>query len=96
MCYIFKFLRKKYISLPILNFDDVVMSCENSKILLTLFVKSVVLQSLFGKPLQPLLLYWVFQFGKSILIAAELFFILCCGLNTVFQLVFEPGSHYLD
>jgi hypothetical protein len=41
-------------------------------------------------------LYRVFQFGKSILIAAELFFILCCGLNTVFQLVFEPGSHYLD
>jgi hypothetical protein len=39
-------LRKKYIPLPIYNFDDVVMSRENRNFHLRLFVKGGVLQTL--------------------------------------------------
>jgi hypothetical protein len=37
-------IKEKYISLPILNFYDVVMSCGNEKFSLILFVKSGALQ----------------------------------------------------
>jgi hypothetical protein len=39
MCYIPKFLQKKYFPLPNLNFDDVVMSRGNLKFSLTPFCK---------------------------------------------------------
>jgi hypothetical protein len=39
MCYIPKFLRKKYILLPNLNFDDVITSRENRKFSLMPFYK---------------------------------------------------------
>jgi hypothetical protein len=45
LCYVPKLSRKKYIVLPNLNFDDVVMSCGNRNFHLRLFVKGGALQS---------------------------------------------------
>jgi hypothetical protein len=47
MCYVRipKSLSKKYIPLPNLNFDDVIISCENQNFHLHLFVKSGALQN---------------------------------------------------
>jgi hypothetical protein len=47
MCYIPKFLRKKYIPLPNLNSDDVITSRGNKKFHLHLFVKGGLSHTLF-------------------------------------------------